>query len=109
MEKEMETVPEIIQKLHEKHFIHDFCVKDNKVSCNDTNEVFTPEDLLIERIYRYEGVSDPGETTIVYGITAKSGTQGVLMDAYGTYADPKIAEVIKKIPVREVDENQVKA
>ncbi|MEP7146982.1 MAG: phosphoribosylpyrophosphate synthetase [bacterium] len=107
MEKEMKTVPELIQKLREKHFIHDFCVKDHSLYCNETSETFSEEELLIERIYRYEGDSDPGDTTIVYGITAKSGTQGVLIDAYGTYADPKIAEVIKKIPVREVDENQV--
>lgn len=102
----MKTVPEIIQKLHEKHFIHDFCVKDHCLSCTETSETFLPEDVIIERIYRYEGDSDPADMIIVYGITAKSGTQGILMDAYGTYADPKIAEVIKKIPVREVDENQ---
>ncbi|MEO8666010.1 MAG: phosphoribosylpyrophosphate synthetase [Ignavibacteria bacterium] len=109
MEKEMRTVPEIIQKLREKHFIHDFCVKDEKISSNETGETFSPEDLIIERIYRYEGESDPGDMSVVYGITSKSGTRGILIDAYGTYADPEVAEVITKIPVREVDENQATA
>ncbi len=104
----MITVPEIIQKLRTKHFIHDFCVQDECVRCNETNESFPPEELIIERIYRYEGDSDPADMVIVYGITAKTGTQGVLMDAYGTYADVKMAEVIKKIPIQEVDENQVR-
>ena len=77
------------------------------IYCNETDESFSPEDLLIERIYRYEGDSDPADMTVVYGITAKNGTQGILLDAYGTYADPEVAHVIKRIPVREVDENQV--
>lgn len=45
--------------------------------------------------------------SVLYGITSNTGVQGILIDAYGTYSDPQIAEVIKRIPVRELDENQV--
>ena len=46
---------------------------------------------------------------VIYGMTSRNGTQGILLDAYGTYANPKIAEIVKLIQIKEVDENQVKS
>lgn len=104
----MNTLTETIEKFRAKQFIHDFNIKDNLLISPDTNESFKPEDVMIERTGRYEGDSNPDDMSIIYGITANSGTQGILIDAYGTYANPKISEFIKSVPVKEKDENQVK-
>ncbi|MDZ4713502.1 MAG: phosphoribosylpyrophosphate synthetase [bacterium] len=107
MEKEMNTLVEHIQRLRDKQYIHDFVIEKEMVCSKETNEIFEPENLIIERTYRYEGDSNPDDMTVAYGIAAPSGTKGVIIDAYGTYANPKISEAVRKIPVREVDENQV--
>lgn len=103
----MQTLTEIIQRMREKHYILDFEIKDQKVVNKEGKEEYLPEELIIEKTYRFEGDSNPDDMAVVYGISAKNGTKGILIDAYGTYADAKIAEVVKRIPVREVDENQV--
>lgn len=103
----MKTLSEMMQKFRDKHFIHDFEIKDNLLICKETNESFDAEDLIVERTYRYEGDSNPDDMSILYAITAISGTQGILLDAYGTYANPRISEFIKNVPVREVSEKQV--
>lgn len=105
MEKEMNTLTETIEKFKAKQFIQDFYVKDGLLVSDDTNESFKPEDVVIERTGRYEGDSNPDDMSIIYAITANSGTRGIIIDAYGTYANPKISEFIKNIPGKEKDEN----
>lgn len=103
----MNTLTETIEKFKAKQFIHDFYVKDGLLMSDDTNESFKPEDVVIERTGRYEGDSNPDDMSIIYAITTNSGTQGIIIDAYGTYSNPKISEFIKHIPVKEKDKNQV--
>ena len=108
MEKEMNTLTEAIEKLRGKEFIQDFYVEDNLLKCKDTKESFKPENVIIETTVRYEGNSDPDDMSIIYAITTHTGTMGLLIDAYGTYANPKISEFIRLVPVREESENQTK-
>ena len=102
----MKTITEIMESLKKQGFIYDFHVKEGKVVNPETNEKFLPEDLIIENVYRYEGDSNPDDSAILYALTAKSGTRGILIDSYGAYADPKITELISGIPVREDHEYQ---
>jgi hypothetical protein len=102
----MKTVLEIINRLREKHYSDDFEVKDGKFCSKDSGECFNADDLMIEKVYRYEGDSNPDDNAIVYAITAKNGCKGVLVDSYGTYADVSIAKLIGAIPVREEHELQ---
>ncbi len=106
MGKEMKTLTETIDKFRSKEFIYDFYIKEGKLRSDETKESFMPEDLIIERTGRYEGDSNPDDMSIIYAITSESGTKGILLDAYGTYADPQISEFIKDVPIKS--ENGVK-
>jgi hypothetical protein len=106
MGKEMKTLTETIDKFRSKEFIYDFYIKEGKLRSDETKESFVPEDLIIERTGRYEGDSNPDDMSIIYAITSESGTKGILLDAYGTYADPQISEFIKDVPIKS--ENGVK-
>lgn len=97
----MKTISEILETLKEDHYIHDLEFKSGVITSQSTGEEFNPDDLIIECSYRYEGDSDPSDSAVVYAITAKSGTKGVLVDSYGTYADPELARIIADIPLRE--------
>ena len=104
MLKEMNTLTETIEKLRDKQFIHDFYIKDGLLKCDETNESFRTDEVLIEKTGRYEGDSNPDDMSIIYAITSKTGTQGILIDAYGTYANPKISEFIKKVTSKVINE-----
>lgn len=104
----MKSVIEIIESLREEGYFDDFSIK-NEVLQSDTNgKRYRPEDLIIEKIERYEGDSNPSDNAVIYVITAKDGTKGIIVDAYGAYADPKIAKIIGDIPVREEHDLQDK-
>lgn len=47
----------------------------------------------VERLYRFEGPSDPGDEMIVFGLCdPASGTRGVLASAFGPSADPEVLD-----------------
>jgi len=92
------TVSEAINQLRRKGFTTDFNLEENCIVC--TSEKHDPNDLEIVAIYRYEGDSNPSDEAIVYAIESKSGTKGILVDAYGASSDARTAEIIKKIRIR---------
>ncbi len=61
---------------------------------------YGPAEVTIRESYRFEGVSDPDDLSVVYAIEAADGTRGVLVDAFGAYADPAVARVLRDVAVR---------
>lgn len=104
----MKTVLEITDRLREKQYTDDLEIKEGKIYARNADRSFAPDELIIERVYRYEGDSNPDDNAIVYAITAKDGLKGVLVDSYGAYADVDLAKIIGDIPVREEHELQDK-
>ncbi|RPI15798.1 MAG: hypothetical protein EHM58_13360 [Ignavibacteriae bacterium] len=97
--EEMKTLSEMIELLHHKGYIHDMEITEHGLKSKDTDELFKPEELIIEKVYRFEGDSDPADMAVLYGITSNSGTKGTLIDAFGTYQNPRIGEFLKKVRI----------
>lgn len=52
-------------------------------------------------MYRFEGDSNLDDSSILFAISAtKSNLKGMLVDAYGAYADPLNIEMIQKLKYR---------
>ncbi|HWD87394.1 MAG TPA: hypothetical protein VG367_04655 [Mucilaginibacter sp.] len=56
------------------------------------------DDFEIDEFYRFEGESNPSDMSIVYAISSpKNNLKGVLIDAYGTYAENNESAVHAKL------------
>ena len=109
MENEMKTIVEVIARLREKNYIHDFDISHTKLISKDTGEQFTPHDMIIDKSFRFEGDSNPDDMSILYSLTSNTGTKGILIDAYGTYANPDISAFIKDVPCADEVTTEAKA
>jgi hypothetical protein len=50
-------------------------------------------EAVVDRVYRFEGESDPGDEAIVLGLSLPGADRrGLLVSAYGPGADPGLAE-----------------
>ncbi len=50
-------------------------------------------DVVVERIYRFEGPSDPGDEMIVFALhDPATGIRGTFASAFGINADPALGE-----------------
>jgi len=68
-------------------------------------KTYQPEDLAIIKTYRFEGESDPSDSSILYVIEAKDTLIGYSIDAYGMYSnhddEAGYDNFIRMIPVKD--------
>jgi hypothetical protein len=105
----MTTVTSVLEKLRIKKHDNEFRMTSEGFTPGN-NKYYNPEDLKIIRTYRFEGESDPSDSSIIYLIEANDGLIGYSMDAYGVYSDhgdDGYDDFIRKIPVEERDEQQI--
>ena len=88
-----------VDDLTRRGFIADLRAVDGTLRAA-TGEILRPRDMVIREIYRFEGVSDPDDTEILYAIESAGGVRGTLADAFGVYADPATAAALRDVPIR---------
>lgn len=74
---------------------NNFVFKNGSLFIQDTDKSFTAKDLTLIREFRFEGESNPGDMSILYGIELENGTKGQISNAYGTYADGELEAFLK--------------
>jgi hypothetical protein len=51
------------------------------------------DEAVVERMYRFEGDSDPGDEMVVFGVYFPGGdVRGTLVSAFGPAADPEVLQ-----------------
>ena len=94
------TVTSTLENLKNEGYVLDFNLKSNCVECTSPNIKLYPDDFIIDKFYRFEGASNPGDNAIVYAISSKNGLKGTMVDAYGVYADSLTTEMVNKLRIR---------
>jgi len=94
------TVACAVDGLTRRGFTEDFRVVDGKLRATGTRETFGPEELVISEFHRFEGISDPDDMAIVYGLEARNGLRGTVVDAFGVYSDPALSALLEHVPIR---------
>ena len=93
-----DTVVAALNGLKKRGFTTDFNIAFDKLVCNETKVCLNPDEFEITEVYRFEGETNPSDEAVVFAIESKSkGMKGVLVNAYGVYADPISDTMIKKL------------
>ena len=103
---EMTTLSAVLEKLRLKKQDNEFRMTDRGFG-SEKGKIYEPNELKIIRTYRFEGESDPSDSSILYLIEANDGKIGYSIDAYGVYSnhdDDKYDDFIRRIPMEERDE-----
>ncbi|HEY5408955.1 MAG TPA: phosphoribosylpyrophosphate synthetase [Ginsengibacter sp.] len=65
----MTTLSEITNVLKGKGYNIDFNLKKSCIECSGTYLKILPVEFIIDKHYRFEGISDPADEAIVYAIS----------------------------------------
>ena len=95
------TMNDAIQDLKQRGFTSNFEFLNNAFRAVDTGRTFQANDLTIVEHHRFEGASDPDDMSVVYAIEANDGTRGILVDAFGVYANPDLGAFLQNVKMRE--------
>lgn len=90
----MKSLSSCVNKMKEDGFSEDFQVTKKGLTNYSEEKFYTPEQVRIVNFYRFEGVSDPADNSILYVIETDDGHKGTLVDAYGAYSDSSVSKFI---------------
>ena len=68
--------------------------------CRGCNRLHDVTGVVQERIYRFEGISNPDDMSIVVGLRCRiCGRTGIVVSAYGPDAEPRLFEILNQMPI----------
>src|SRR5947209_9601505 len=94
-----DTLSDAINGLRTQGYEIDFDLKPDSPTSIAAQLLEHPEQFTVDASYRFEGKSNPDDSSVVYAISSDSGQKGVLVDAYGVYSEymtPELAEKLKQ-------------
>ena len=94
----METLNQAIDHAVKRGFSENFKLGSRGLTTEIEDKHYSPTEVKIEDFYRFEGYSDPTDNSILYLIeTTTDGRRGLLVDAYGAYADARVSKFISAV------------
>ena len=99
-QKRYDTGSEAINDLVKQGYTANFSLLADRecLLCHSTSQELSPEDFEIDQIHRFDGMTDPADEMIVYAVSSeKFGLKGLVVNAYGVYADNAKSRIVKKL------------
>ncbi|WP_299761294.1 phosphoribosylpyrophosphate synthetase [uncultured Pontibacter sp.] len=97
------TVSEALNDLKSRGYAEDFNLRPYCLECPRLQLELGAGEFAVDEVYRFEGPSDPADNAVVYAVSSDKGVKGVLVDAYGTYADSVTPEMARKLKIDSQD------
>jgi hypothetical protein len=94
---QFETLTDALTDLRERGYVYNFNLAGDQLECKELDLTLHPEQFAISEYYRFEGMTDPADNSVVYAIESDTGTKGVMVNAYGVYADSLSGDMINKL------------
>lgn len=92
-----QTLSEAMNALRNQGYTEDFNLMEDCIECSRRKSRYAHLDFQVDKFFRFEGMTDPDDSSILYAISASDGSKGLLVDAYGTYASGLNADMIAKL------------
>src|SRR5688572_13078863 len=95
-----DTMVEAINALRKQGYTEDLNLKESCVECINKNIQLSPADFQVDKFFRFEDNTYPSDQAILYAISSsKYNLKGLLVNAYGMYADSVSNEIVEKLHV----------
>jgi hypothetical protein len=96
--KNYETLVDATNDLYKRGYTANLSLEGDTIDDKEHDIHMAAEDFGIDEFYRFEGASNPSDTSIVYAISSpKYNLKGVLVNAYGMYADNSESAIHAKL------------
>ncbi len=99
--KNFDTLTEAILDLKNRGYQQDFNLHPEWIECPPMNLTLKPTEFHVDEIYRFEGANNPDDSAVLFAIQSSTGVKGILVDAYGAYADSLSPEMARALTIDE--------
>ena len=85
-----DTVTAAVTLLEADGYAADLILRDGVLMATTERTTCAVDEAVVERMYRFEGASDPGDEMVVFGVhDPTNDVRGTLVSAFGPAADPE--------------------
>lgn len=100
----MTTLSEVTNLLNERGYTKNLNLESTHLLCEGTEIKLFPGEFTVDKHYRFEGPSDPGDEAIVFAISStKHHLKGILINGYGVSSDSISDEMIDALDERNIE------
>jgi len=100
MKESYSSLSVAIADLQKSGYETDFNLIEEGIKSKSLKKEWKAGELNVIKYYRFEGMTNPGDNTILYVIETTDGKKGLLVDAYGADCGPVSQEMIKKLNIQ---------
>ena len=97
LKNDYDTLSQATNALTRSGFSEGFKAEDDQFLAVHSKKTYLPNELKIVRTFRFEGMTNPQDDSIVFAIEAEDGVKGTLVMSYSSKHNQNV-ELIKKIP-----------
>ena len=97
----MTDMEKCMTKLEAQGYTDHYKVEKNKLYDISNEKKYKPKDVKAINFYRFEGLTDPEDMSILYAIETSDGRKGTLVDAYGLYADDDTSAFMQEVEINK--------
>lgn len=94
---EMSTLSQCTTSVLKKGYTDNFKITGEGLYAPSTDKSYSAEEVKINNFYRFEGASDPADSSVLYAIETNDGTKGMYINSYGANSDETADRFISKV------------
>jgi hypothetical protein len=94
-----ETLSEAMIALKKSGYSVDFNIQSDRIESSDAKFMLKPEEFHVDEVHRFEGMTNPDDSAVLYAISSSKGIKGLLVDAYGAYSEALSPTMIGKLRI----------
>src|SRR4051812_28275324 len=91
----------LMNKLETQGYTDQYRVEKGRLVDLTNNKKYKPSDVKAVNFYRFEGISNPDDMSILYAIETADGNKGTLIDAYGMYSDDDTGAFLQAVEINK--------
>ncbi len=95
-----ETVSEAVNDLNKRGYTADLSMEAERecLVCQGSATELSQENFTIDEVYRFEGMTDPGDEMIVYAISSSDKQlKGIVVNAFGIYSSYRSSKLVEHL------------
>ena len=92
-----------IEDLSRKGYTGNFSVTEDGFLDDGNGNTFLPTEVELNEFHRFEGETNPSDSSILYVLQTKSGIMGTVVDSYGVDGSIVISDFMNKVKQKQFD------
>ncbi|MAY22752.1 MAG: phosphoribosylpyrophosphate synthetase [Flavobacteriaceae bacterium] len=100
MEKTYDTLSKAIYDLQKQGYTEDFNLHAEGIESKSAQATWKAEQLEVVKYFRFEGMTNPSDSSILYVIETNDGKKGLLVDSYSAETSSVPEEMIEKLKIQ---------